>query len=135
MTPSNPEAFAKIPAGLQPYAVNSKENIDKVIFNDPVWWAEKGGDAVNAFLDAIERDAYAADDTQDRMFGQFGRIVLNEFAQTDVQRVVQHRLQRERDVILTAQVREGGLPGQRQRVCLQQVRDNVRAVRTALAAA
>ncbi|MEY3527201.1 MAG: hypothetical protein RI997_1310 [Pseudomonadota bacterium] len=53
MTPSNPEAFAKIPAGLQPYAVNSKENIDKVIFNDPVWWAEKGGDAVNAFLDAI----------------------------------------------------------------------------------
>ena len=53
MTPSNPEAFAKIPAGLQPYAVNSKENIDKVIFNDPVGWAEKGGDAVNAFLDAI----------------------------------------------------------------------------------
>jgi hypothetical protein len=24
-----------------------------VIFNDPVWWAEQGGDAVNAFLDAI----------------------------------------------------------------------------------
>lgn len=53
MTPSNPEAFSKIPEAMQPYAVNSAMNIDKVIFNDPVWWAEKGGDAVNAFLDAI----------------------------------------------------------------------------------
>ena len=53
MTPSNPEAFAKIPEAMQPYAVNSAQNIDKVIFNDPVWWADNGGDAVNAFLDAI----------------------------------------------------------------------------------
>ena len=53
MTPSNPEAFAKIAEAMQPYAINSAMNIDKVVFNDPVWWAEKGGDAVNAFLDAI----------------------------------------------------------------------------------
>lgn len=53
MTPSNPEAFGKIPEAMQPYANNSAMNIDKVVFNDPVWWAEKGGDAVNAFLDAI----------------------------------------------------------------------------------
>jgi putative spermidine/putrescine transport system substrate-binding protein len=53
MTPSNPEAFAKIPEAMQPYAVNSAQNIDRVLFNDPVWWAEKGGDAVNDFLDAI----------------------------------------------------------------------------------
>ena len=53
MTPSNPEAFAKIPEAMQPYAVNSAQNIDRVLFNDPVWWAEKGGDAINDFLDAI----------------------------------------------------------------------------------
>lgn len=53
MTPSNPEAFSKIPEAMQPYAINSAMNIDKVIFNDPVWWAEQGGDAINAFLDAI----------------------------------------------------------------------------------
>lgn len=53
MTPSNPEAFAKIPEAMQPYAINSAMNIDKVVFNDPVWWAEQGGDAINAFLDAI----------------------------------------------------------------------------------
>jgi putative spermidine/putrescine transport system substrate-binding protein len=53
MTPSNPEAFSKIPEDMQPYAINSAMNIDKVIFNDPVWWAEKGGDAINAFLEAI----------------------------------------------------------------------------------
>ena len=53
MTPSNPEAFAKIPEAMQPYAINSAQNIDKVIFNDPVWWADNGGDAVNAFLEAI----------------------------------------------------------------------------------
>lgn len=52
MTPSNPEAFAKIPEALQAYAI-SPVNVDKVLFNDPVWWADKGGDAVNAFLDAI----------------------------------------------------------------------------------
>ena len=53
MTPSNPEAFAQIPADLQPYAITSAQNIDKIVYNDPVWWGEKGGDAVNAFLDAI----------------------------------------------------------------------------------
>ena len=53
MTPSNPEAFGKISEAMQPYAVTSPQNIDKVIFNDPVWWAEQGGDAVNAFLEAI----------------------------------------------------------------------------------
>ncbi|MFN0192017.1 MAG: extracellular solute-binding protein [Aestuariivirga sp.] len=53
MTPSNPEAFGKIPEDMQPYAINSAANIDKVVFNDPVWWAEKGGDALNAFLDAV----------------------------------------------------------------------------------
>lgn len=53
MTPSNPAAFAQIPEGQQPYAITSAMNIDKVAFNDPVWWGENGGDAVNAFLDAI----------------------------------------------------------------------------------
>ncbi|WP_373506261.1 extracellular solute-binding protein [Aestuariivirga sp.] len=53
MTPSNPEAFARIPEAMQPYAVNSAQNIDRVLFNDPVWWADMGGDAVNDFLDAI----------------------------------------------------------------------------------
>jgi len=53
MTPSNPAAFAKIPAELAPYAITSTENIDKVVFNDPDWWAQNGGDAVNAFLEAI----------------------------------------------------------------------------------
>lgn len=53
MTPSNPKAFSMIPKAMEQYAVNSATNINKVIFNDPVWWAEKGGDAVNAFLDAI----------------------------------------------------------------------------------
>ncbi len=53
MTPSNPEAFAQIPEGQQAYAITSAMNIDNVAFNDPVWWGENGGDAVNAFLDAI----------------------------------------------------------------------------------
>lgn len=53
MTPSNPAAFAKIPEELVPYAITSSENIDKVVFNDPEWWAKNGGDAVNAFLEAI----------------------------------------------------------------------------------
>jgi putative spermidine/putrescine transport system substrate-binding protein len=53
MTPSNPEAFAKIPEAMQPYAINSAQNIDKVVFSDAVWWAEKGGDAINAYLEAI----------------------------------------------------------------------------------
>jgi len=56
MTPSNPEAFAKIPEAMQPNAVNSAQNIDKVIFNDPVWWADNGGDAVNAFPDTPSAD-------------------------------------------------------------------------------
>jgi putative spermidine/putrescine transport system substrate-binding protein len=53
MTPSNPEAFEQIPEDQQPYAITSAMNFDKVVFNDPTWWGEKGGDAVNAFLDAI----------------------------------------------------------------------------------
>lgn len=53
MAPSNPEAFAKITADLAPYAVNSAANADKVVFSDAVWWAEKGGDAINAYIDAI----------------------------------------------------------------------------------
>lgn len=53
MTPSNPAAFAQIPAESIAYAITSAENIDKVVFNDPNWWAKNGGDAVNAYLDAI----------------------------------------------------------------------------------
>lgn len=53
MTPSNPAAFANIPEGQQPYAITSAMNIDGVAFNDPTWWGENGGDAVNAFLEAI----------------------------------------------------------------------------------
>lgn len=53
MTPSNPEAFAVIPEDQQPYAITSAMNIDQIVFNDPTWWGENGGDAVNAFLDAI----------------------------------------------------------------------------------
>ncbi|WP_394689517.1 extracellular solute-binding protein [Hoeflea sp.] len=53
MTPSNPAAFAKIPEELIPYAITSAENIERVVFNDPEWWAKNGGDAVNAFLEAI----------------------------------------------------------------------------------
>jgi putative spermidine/putrescine transport system substrate-binding protein len=53
MTPSNPAAFAQIPEGQQPYAITSAMNIDGVAFNDPVWWGNNGGDAVNAFLEAI----------------------------------------------------------------------------------
>lgn len=53
MTPSNPAAFALIPEEQQAYAITSAMNIDKVAFNDPVWWGQNGGDAVNAFLEAI----------------------------------------------------------------------------------
>lgn len=53
MTPSNPAAFAEIPEDQQPYAITSAQNIDKIVYNDPVWWGENGGDAVNAFLEAI----------------------------------------------------------------------------------
>lgn len=53
MTPSNPEAFAQIPAATAPYAITSEQNVGNVVFNDPVWWAENSGDAVNAFLEAI----------------------------------------------------------------------------------
>ncbi|QCO55462.1 extracellular solute-binding protein [Pseudorhodobacter turbinis] len=53
MTPSNPDAFSQIPADAMPYAITSEQNIGKVIFNDPEWWAEHGGDAVNAYLEAI----------------------------------------------------------------------------------
>lgn len=53
MTPSNPEAFNKIPNAMQDYAITSAKNIDRVVFNDPVWWAENIGDTVNAYLEAI----------------------------------------------------------------------------------
>jgi len=53
MTPSNPEAFAKIPEEQQDYAITSAKNIKSVVFNEPAWWADNGGDTVNAYLDAI----------------------------------------------------------------------------------
>ncbi len=53
MTPSNPEAFGLIPEDQQPYAITSAMNIDKIVYNDPDWWGKNGGDAVNAFLEAI----------------------------------------------------------------------------------
>ncbi len=53
MTPSNPEAFGQIPESQQPYAITSAMNIDKIVYNDPEWWGKNGGDAVNAFLEAI----------------------------------------------------------------------------------
>ena len=53
MTPTNPAAFAEIPDASKPYAITSAMNIDNVVFNDPVWWGENGGDAVNAYLEAI----------------------------------------------------------------------------------
>lgn len=53
MTPSNPAAFDQIPEDQQHYAITSALNIDKVVYNDPLWWGENGGDAVNAFLEAI----------------------------------------------------------------------------------
>lgn len=53
MTPTNPEAFDMIPEDLKRFAVTSKENISRVLFNDPVWWADYGGDAVNKYLEAI----------------------------------------------------------------------------------
>ena len=53
MTPSNPEAFSQIPEDGQFYAITSAQNINSIIYNDPIWWGENGGDAVNAFLDAI----------------------------------------------------------------------------------
>ena len=53
MTPANPQAFSMIPDELKRFAVTSDENLSRVILNDPVWWAENGGDAVNKYLEAI----------------------------------------------------------------------------------
>lgn len=53
MTPSNPEAFPMIPDDLKRFAVTSEENLPRVLLNDPVWWAENGGDTLNRYLDAI----------------------------------------------------------------------------------
>ncbi len=53
MTPTNPKVFSQIPEDLQRYAVTSPQNIDRVLFNDPAWWAENGGDALNKYLEAI----------------------------------------------------------------------------------
>ncbi|MCC5982775.1 MAG: extracellular solute-binding protein [Rhodobacteraceae bacterium] len=53
MTPANPEAFDAVPEDDQPYAITSAMNIDKVIFNDPVWWGNNIDEAVNRFLETI----------------------------------------------------------------------------------
>jgi putative spermidine/putrescine transport system substrate-binding protein len=53
MTPANPEAYGMIPPELQPFVITSKENLPKVLLNDPVWWAEHGGEAVDKYLAAI----------------------------------------------------------------------------------
>lgn len=53
MTPANPEAFDAVPEADKPYAITSAMNIDKVIFNDPVWWGNNIDDAVNLFLETI----------------------------------------------------------------------------------
>lgn len=53
MTPSNPEAFGMIPDDLARFAVTSAENIDRVLLNDPVWWADNGGDALTKYLEVI----------------------------------------------------------------------------------
>jgi putative spermidine/putrescine transport system substrate-binding protein len=53
MTPTNSEAFGQLSEADQPYAITSAMNMDRVAFNDPVWWGENTDRAVNAFLDAI----------------------------------------------------------------------------------
>ena len=53
MTPSNPEAFSMIPEDLARFAVTSAENLDRVLLNDPIWWADNGGDALNRYLEVI----------------------------------------------------------------------------------
>ncbi|WP_205032063.1 extracellular solute-binding protein [Hwanghaeella grinnelliae] len=53
MTPTNPTAFGMIPEGQKAYAITSAMNIDKVVYNDPVWWGANSEKAVNAFLEAI----------------------------------------------------------------------------------
>jgi len=53
MTPTNPEAFGMIPDDLKRFAVTSKENLPRVLLNDPEWWAENGGDTVNRYLEVI----------------------------------------------------------------------------------
>ncbi|MFZ9950354.1 MAG: extracellular solute-binding protein [Gemmobacter sp.] len=53
MTPANPEAFAMLAGEDASYAITSAANIDRVAFNDPVWWGENTDAAVNAFLEAI----------------------------------------------------------------------------------
>lgn len=53
MTPTNPAAFSMIPDDLKRFAVTSKENLSRVLLNDPAWWAANGGDAVNKYLEAI----------------------------------------------------------------------------------
>ena len=53
MTPSNPEAFGMIPDDLKLFAVTSEENLSRVLLNDPIWWAENIGPALNKYLEAI----------------------------------------------------------------------------------
>jgi putative spermidine/putrescine transport system substrate-binding protein len=53
MTPANPEAFPMIPEELKRFTVTSEENIERVLLNDPVWWAENLGDTLNRYLEVI----------------------------------------------------------------------------------
>ncbi|VDC24902.1 extracellular solute-binding protein [Pseudogemmobacter humi] len=53
MTPTNPEAIARITPGDAPWAITSAENRPRIVLNDPVWWGQNGDAAVNAFLEAI----------------------------------------------------------------------------------
>jgi putative spermidine/putrescine transport system substrate-binding protein len=53
MTPTNPEAVAKISAEDAAYAITSPENMSIIVLNDPTWWGQNTDAAVNAFLEAI----------------------------------------------------------------------------------
>ena len=53
MTTHTPQASALDLDDLKRFAVTSEENLPRVLLNDPVWWAENGGDTLNRYLDAI----------------------------------------------------------------------------------
>jgi putative spermidine/putrescine transport system substrate-binding protein len=42
-----------IPDDLKRFAVTSEENLSRVLLNDPIWWAENIGPALNKYLEAI----------------------------------------------------------------------------------
>ncbi|MEA2779245.1 MAG: putative spermidine/putrescine transport system substrate-binding protein [Rhodospirillaceae bacterium] len=52
-TPGNPETYSLIPDHLKRYIITSKENLPKVLLNDPSWWASNGDNTVNKYLEAI----------------------------------------------------------------------------------